>query len=177
MALQVVDRNDVFNKPSAWRGLEQLYLKYLVPIGPIDVIVEIGVDFGFSLFHMASHFPGATVVGIDDYGHAGYSSEAEVWVTRFYPYFPKVILLKTDSMQAAKILRCTIDVLHIDGDHSYEGVRNDFELWFPMVRRGGCVMFHDICSIPSGPGKLFEELSGLKSRIEVCNGLGFWFKP
>ena len=37
-----------------------------------------------------------------------------------------------------------IDVLFIDGDHEYEGVKADFELYSPLVRHGGHVVFHDI---------------------------------
>lgn len=37
-----------------------------------------------------------------------------------------------------------IDFVFIDGDHSYEGVRQDFEIYSPLVRRGGVVAFHDI---------------------------------
>ncbi len=37
-----------------------------------------------------------------------------------------------------------IDVLFIDGDHSYAGVKADFELWAPLVRSGGWILFHDI---------------------------------
>jgi predicted O-methyltransferase YrrM len=37
-----------------------------------------------------------------------------------------------------------LDALFIDGDHSYEGVAADFELYHPLVRSGGLVAFHDI---------------------------------
>jgi predicted O-methyltransferase YrrM len=37
-----------------------------------------------------------------------------------------------------------LDVLFIDGDHSYEGVRADFEQYAPLVRPGGIVALHDI---------------------------------
>jgi cephalosporin hydroxylase len=37
-----------------------------------------------------------------------------------------------------------LDVLFIDGDHSYEGVRDDFAMYGPLVRDGGLVVFHDI---------------------------------
>ena len=36
-----------------------------------------------------------------------------------------------------------IDLLFIDGDHTYEGVRADFEMYSPLVRAGGLVGFHD----------------------------------
>jgi predicted O-methyltransferase YrrM len=37
-----------------------------------------------------------------------------------------------------------VDFLMIDADHSYDGVRRDFELYAPLVRHGGLVAFHDI---------------------------------
>lgn len=37
-----------------------------------------------------------------------------------------------------------LDVLFIDGDHSYAGVRADFELYAPLVRPGGLIALHDI---------------------------------
>ena len=37
-----------------------------------------------------------------------------------------------------------LDVLFIDGDHSYDGVRADFEQYAPLVRSGGIVALHDI---------------------------------
>jgi predicted O-methyltransferase YrrM len=40
-----------------------------------------------------------------------------------------------------------IDFLFIDGDHSYLGVKKDFELYAPLVKRGGIIAFHDI--VPS----------------------------
>jgi predicted O-methyltransferase YrrM len=36
-----------------------------------------------------------------------------------------------------------IDLLFIDGDHSFEGVTRDIEAWVPHVRSGGLVLFHD----------------------------------
>lgn len=36
-----------------------------------------------------------------------------------------------------------IDLLFIDGDHSYKGVVKDFELYFPFVNKGGIIIFDD----------------------------------
>ncbi len=38
-----------------------------------------------------------------------------------------------------------LDVLFIDGDHSYRGVRADFQSYRHFVREGGLIAFHDIC--------------------------------
>lgn len=45
---------------------------------------------------------------------------------------------------AAELAPNGYDLLHIDGDHSPDGVRSDFELYSPLVRAGGLVLVHDI---------------------------------
>ncbi|HKL16797.1 MAG TPA: class I SAM-dependent methyltransferase [Patescibacteria group bacterium] len=37
-----------------------------------------------------------------------------------------------------------IDLLFIDGDHSYKGVKKDFQLYSPLVKKNGIIAFHDI---------------------------------
>jgi predicted O-methyltransferase YrrM len=37
-----------------------------------------------------------------------------------------------------------LDFLLIDGDHDYHGVRQDFEMYSPLVGPGGLIAFHDI---------------------------------
>lgn len=55
-----------------------------------------------------------------------------------------------------------IDWLFIDGDHTYEGVKADWETWRPLVRQGGVVAFHDLKSPAWSPhiqvGKLWQEI-------------------
>ena len=36
------------------------------------------------------------------------------------------------------------DVLFIDGDHTYEGSKQDFDMYSPLVKTGGIIIFHDI---------------------------------
>ena len=67
-----------------------------------------------------------------------------------------------------------IDFLFVDGDHSYEGVRRDFELYTPFVRSGGIVALHDIASpIAPGVARFWEELKGAYETDErIASDLG-----
>jgi predicted O-methyltransferase YrrM len=42
----------------------------------------------------------------------------------------------------------SLDLLFIDGDHTYEGVMSDYEMYGPLVRPGGLIAFHDIVDTP-----------------------------
>ena len=58
-----------------------------------------------------------------------------------------------------------IDILFVDGDHSEEGVRADFEHWSPQLRPGGHLLFHDAVAAPdfvspsvSGPARVADSI-------------------
>ncbi|MBU37734.1 MAG: methyltransferase, partial [Anaerolineaceae bacterium] len=53
-----------------------------------------------------------------------------------------------------------IDFLFIDGDHRYEAVRRDFQLYSPLLRPGGIVAFHDILQPPRFPDNQVELFWG-----------------
>lgn len=90
----------------------------------------------------------------------GYS--AEVWTKAFNPEIfisvenqeePEVMseyIIKNNSHLSscledinARLKYKKIDFLFIDGDHSYNGVKMDFEMYCPLVREGGIIVFHD----------------------------------
>src|SRR5205085_12501196 len=52
------------------------------------------------------------------------------------------------------------DFLFIDGDHSYDGVRRDFELYRDLVRPGGLIAFHDINPDYASRGRPGAAISG-----------------
>ena len=55
----------------------------------------------------------------------------------------RVEIVRKTSEQAALNWNMPIDLLFIDGDHSYEGVKRDWELFTPHLSQFGVVIFHD----------------------------------
>ena len=76
----------------------------------------------------------------------------------------------------------SVDLLHIDGFHSYEAVSNDFRTWYPKLSKEAIVLFHDTHEIKPGFGvhQFWDELK--KEHHEQCfefkhsHGLGMCFQ-
>lgn len=136
-------------------------------------VLEIGTCHGGTLYLwcQAAH-PEGTLVGIDlpegEFGGGYHSSR-----TRFYAQFAqpgqRLHLLRADSHapQTADQVRTLtganpVDFLFIDGDHTYEGVKQDFLNYSPMLAEGGTIAFHDILKREDQPRievwKLWLEL-------------------
>lgn len=66
-----------------------------------------------------------------------------------------------------------LDFLFIDGDHTYDGVKQDYDVYRQFVRPGGWIAFHDINDTEHHRelnvyvGKLWNELSGTKKEFNV----------
>jgi predicted O-methyltransferase YrrM len=54
-----------------------------------------------------------------------------------------VTIVRSFSHEAVSSVPKPIDVLFIDGDHSYEGVKSDWQCYAPHMREFGVVVFHD----------------------------------
>jgi len=64
-----------------------------------------------------------------------------------------------------------LDLLFIDGDHSYEGVRQDYEMYSKLVRDGGLVAFQDVVRHPESSGcrvdRFWNELKAVADCSEI----------
>lgn len=81
------------------------------------------------------------------------------------------------------------DLIFIDGDHTYDGVKKDFDNYFPMLNKNGVMFFHDIvdseyhresnCYV----SKMWQEIKNNFEHIEILDpengdwgGIGLIYK-
>jgi predicted O-methyltransferase YrrM len=136
-------------------------------------IVEIGTARGGTLYvwcKVAEH--DALIVSIDLPGGpfgGGYTVKEMKTFRRYKRKHQKLFFLRLDSHKHStvselrqKLQGQEIDLLFIDGDHTYSGVKRDFQLYAPLVKRNGLIVFHDILYHPKIPqckvNKFWNEL-------------------
>lgn len=119
------------------------------------VVVEIGTATGGTLFMLTRvAAPDATLISID-LPEGAFGGGYPRWRAPLYRRFTlprqRIHLLRGDSHDHAVITALEqflngrpVDFLFLDGDHSYQGVKQDHETFSPLVRPGGLVALHDI---------------------------------
>jgi predicted O-methyltransferase YrrM len=109
-------------------------------------ILEIGVYKGYSMAAMLKGANGSVHValGVDiSLGGEGVTMAA---IKKLRQEFPDagVCYLEIDSQtEYAKVPKGPFDIVHIDGDHSYEACTNDLSHFGPLVSETGVVIVHD----------------------------------
>ncbi len=141
-------------------------------------IVEIGSLFGGTLWHwMRLCKPGSTFVAVDmmvakednryklqQYCHNrlwyewANAKQHNLQVIEGSSQDPKVIETIYEKYKP-------VDFLFIDGDHTYGGVKRDFQNYLDLVRPGGVMAFHDI-AIPEEDSIVWGGVSRLWAEIK-----------
>jgi cephalosporin hydroxylase len=134
-----------------------------------NTLLEIGSNKGGTLLVLSRLAAAdALVVSLDlpggDFG-GGYKDYHVPIFKRFTHGNQQMHLVRGDSHSAQMetavrevVGSRKLDLLFIDGDHTYEGVKRDFETYSTLVRPGGVIAFHDIA----------------ENKMETCQVSRFW---
>jgi predicted O-methyltransferase YrrM len=162
------------------------------------LIMEIGTASGGSLFLFSKiSSPNAIIISIDlpnDKFGGGYSEPRILYYKSFATHNQKMHLVRKNShlpstLGTVKNILNTrkLDLLFIDGDHTYNGVRKDFEMYGKLVKHGGIIAFHDICPSPitgCGVNRYWNEIKSNYSYAEIVKdwkqgtaGIGIIYVP
>lgn len=149
--------NEGIIKPFQVRSEILRFLKLIRKNRP-KYILEIGTARGGTLFLFSRvAVLDAVIISLDlPRGH--YGGGYQKWKIELFKSFAlpkqKIFLIRGSSHdikslnKVRKILKNNkLDLLYIDGDHSYEGVKRDFEMYKSLIKKGGIIAFHDIVPI------------------------------
>jgi cephalosporin hydroxylase len=141
-------------------------------------VLEIGVRHGgtSALWH---EIASGLVIGVDWCGRDGLGEQTRVLADSMmlkYHRYRAIIGDSHDDITKQLIETVLggelIDFLFLDGDHSYKGVKKDYEMYAPLVAKGGCIAFHDITDtafmrqVGHGVPQFWKELTG--EKLDFC---------
>ena len=174
--------------PTYWAG-HAPFLKYLISVLRPKNFVELGVEYGFSYFiaceaiedldldckaFAVDNWQGDPHVGV--LGEDVYNSVLEE--NSKYSKFSE-LLKETFTNAAKKFEENSIDILHIDGTHTYDAVREDFFRYLPKMAENGVILLHDVAVLKPDFGvfKFWQEISQDYETINFSHssGLGVIF--
>jgi predicted O-methyltransferase YrrM len=165
---------DIETLPSAWTG-HRKFAEWIVSATNPNTIVDLGVDYGYSTFCLANPKIG-TVYGIDTFEgdvHSGHHNDALTMVetVKEVNNYQNVVIIRGYFDDVAKFWNKPIDILHIDGLHTYEAATNDFNTWSKFLTDDAIILMHDVSSFPE-VRQVFEEINMPKIMFTHSAGLG-----
>ena len=170
--------------PSAWTE-HVPFAFWLINVLRPQTVVELGVHNGMSYSALCQAVKtlglSSRCFGVDTWKgdeQAGYYSEEvfrafSAFNDQHYASFSRLIR-STFNEAVPHFEDGSIDLLHIDGLHTYDAVREDFETWRPKVSGNGIVLFHDINVREGKYGvfRLWEEMSRCRPHFSFLHGHG-----
>lgn len=170
--------------PSAW-WLHVPFAMFMVDILRPDLIVELGTHTGVSYCAFCQAVDSLKLnthcCAVDSWegdAHASfYGEEVLVELKKHHdPLYSRFSTLKQSYFDDALVQfeDASIGLLHIDGLHTYDAVRKDFECWLPKMNEKGVILFHDIAVHKEDfkVWKLWREVRSRYPSFEVSYGSG-----
>jgi len=180
---QLFARPQRLHKISAWNE-HVPFAMLLVELQRPRVVVELGTHWGVSYCAfcqtVAAIGSATRCYAVDTWSgdtHAGYYGN-EVYENlkahhKQYESFSTLLRMTFDEA-LLKIPDHSVDLLHIDGLHTYEAVKHDYDTWLPKMSDRGIVLFHDTVVMDRGFGvhRLWSELAPNFPHFNFEHGFG-----
>lgn len=172
----------------SWHG-HVFFARDLIEHYSPSLIVELGVHKGDSLFAIGQSCEegnlATKIFGIDHWQGDSQAGQLDEEVFNYVSEissenFKNIELVRSSFDEALSSFKDqSIDLIHLDGFHSYEASKNDFECWLPKLKQDGIMLFHDIASKNNDFGVVdfWSEIKKDYSTIEFLHsqGLGVMF--
>jgi hypothetical protein len=163
---------EYMSAPSSWLGHLPFAAWVIQELSP-NIFVELGTHTGNSYFSFCQGVVEAGAAtkcyAVDTWQgdeHSGqYGDEifqkVEAYHRHRYTGFSHLLRMTFDDA-VSNFLDGSIDLLHIDGLHTYDAALHDFTTWLPKLAPGAVVLFHDTNAREGdfGVWRLWEELQG-----------------
>ena len=136
-------------------------LESLVYLNQAQVIVEVGVAEAKSTDWLCrgAKLRGGKVYGYDLWDTHGLNNQFEHWSSKekCEAYLQskghtnfELTKINSRTPEFAELIKTkhpSIDLAYIDGCHSYDGIKNDFDVIYPLLSECGVIVFHDTLKI------------------------------
>jgi len=162
---------------SSWKP-HSVFAQWLVNELKPQTIVDLGVDYGYSTITLALPEVGV-VYGIDHFKSDPQTGVHPDQKEKVYSFLRQlelnnVEIIEGDFSEVAKTWNKKVDILHIDGYHSYDSVKENYETWSKFLTDDGVVLFHNTKIVQENFGvrKLFKEITLPKINLIDGYGLG-----
>jgi hypothetical protein len=136
-------------------------LESLVYLNQAKVVVEVGVAEAKSTDWLCrgAKLRGGKVYGYDLWDTHGVNNQFQHWSTKekCEAYLQskghsnfELTKINSRTPEFAELIKTkhpSIDLAYIDGCHSYDGIKNDFDIIYPLLSECGVIVFHDTLKI------------------------------
>ena len=161
------------------------FVRWLVSEVKPKTFVELGTENGHSFFNIAESMhkmnPQSKCFAVDNWLGDEFTSEYSedvyngvVEINQEIFQNQNVLLRMQFDSALNRFEDKSIDLLHIDGSHRYQDIKNDFQKWMSKVSEDGIILIHDIQVRDSqfGVYDFWQEITKAFSHIEFFHGFG-----
>jgi hypothetical protein len=170
-----------------WTGLSQIameqinqvprpMIRFLKDRGQHGLVgAEIGVSKGENTLNILKELNISKLFLIDPYtpfseeGIPRNHGDCKEWAFHRLRNYPQVKWILKTSAEAAPEIRDSLDFVYVDGNHTYEYVKDDIEAYYPKVKPHGVIGGHDYTRNNPGVLRAVDEFAKAHTYVRDIN--------